>query len=331
METEYYHQIARKYFRGTALPAEEIQLNDWLLVSEENRQLFASWQAEWHRQARTEVSQKTSAAFAEMQRKVSSPRLDNTPQFSRRIWYSIAAVALLVVGVALWLMRPAEAEKPLYASGEKTNSALTDHSDTSRMICTEEKQDICTPKGQMQAVSLPDGSVVMMSEETSVEYDFRGTQRQVLFAGKAEFEVAKDAARPFVVRVDEYSVTVLGTHFTLSARPGEWLYTISLQEGAVKLGYKTDTIQMLPGETVRFYPKTEKFMYDINGMLGGILKNLEPVYHIRFVLWDTDLENEPVAFTVETGTTVDEILDALCTLLPIDIQQNGNTYFVSHK
>lgn len=337
METEYYHQIARQYFRGEASPAQETELNDWLLVSEENRQLFASWQAEWHQQALIEPSHKASAAWEKMQTKMKL--VEHRQLHSRRtsyhyLWYSAAAVALLLVGVALWLLRPASNDTPIYAASDSKQhtNVSADHQDTVWKFCTAEKSEpISTLAGQQQTLALPDGSVVMMEGETTIAYDFGTNKRQVAFSGKAEFEVAKDAARPFIVRVDEYSITVTGTHFTLFAMPGEWQYIISLQEGSVKVGYKTDTILMSPSETLRFYPKKEKFMYDINGLLGNVLQQLEAIYNVRFVLADESLADEPMYYAAEVGTTIDEIMDALQTLLPVTIQRKGTTYTISRK
>lgn len=335
METDFYHQIALSYFRGEIKPSEERTLSEWISLSEENRQLFAAWQSEWHRQAQTQVSPKTAKAWAKMQANLTKQQKKknsntNKKKFKthRYIWYSVAAMALLVFGVALWLLQPTTKD-PTWASIEKLPEAFKD---TPLIFCTEAKrEDITTHKGQMQTVALPDGSVVMMSEETTLAYDFGQTQRLVDFTGKAEFEVAKDTAHPFIVRVGEFSVTVVGTHFTLFAQPGNIFYSISLQEGAVKLGYLNDTITMLPGETVHFYPKKEKFMYDITGELGPILHQLEPVYKVKFILLNPNLEEEPVYYATEVGTTIEEITRALQSLLPIEFKQEDTTYYVSYR
>lgn len=337
METDFYHQIALSYFRGEIKPSEERTLSEWISQNEENRQLFAAWRTEWHRQAQTQVSPKTAKAWAKMQanltkqqKKQNSNTLNKRPQIHRYVWYSVAAMALLVFGVALWLFKPA-AKDPTWASIEKFRLP-EEFKDTPLIFCTETKrEDLTTHEGQMQTVALPDGSVVMMSEETTLAYDFGQTNRWVDFTGKAEFEVAKDAAHPFIVRVGEYSVTVVGTHFTLFAKPGNIFYSISLQEGAVQLGYLNDTITMLPGETVHFYPKKEKFMYDITGELGPILHQLESVYKVKFILLNPNLEEEPIYYATEVGTTIEEITGALQSLLPIEFKQEGNTYYVSYR
>lgn len=72
-------------------------------------------------------------------------------------------------------------------------------------------------------------------------------------------------------------------------------------------------------------------MYDVNGLLGNVLQQLEAIYNVRFVLADKSLADEPVYYAVEMGTTIDEIADVLQTLLPITIHRKGSTYTISRK
>ena len=72
-------------------------------------------------------------------------------------------------------------------------------------------------------------------------------------------------------------------------------------------------------------------MYDVNGLLGNVLQQLEAIYNVRFILTDKSLADEPVYYVVEIGTTIDEIADALQTLLPITIHRKGSTYTISRK
>lgn len=337
METDFYHQIALSYFRGEIKPSEERTLSEWISLSEENQQLFAAWRTEWHMQAQTQVSPKTAKAWAKVQANLNKQQKKQNSNTNKRkfkihryVWYSVAAMALLVLGVALWLLKPATKD-PTWASLEKVQLP-EEFKDTPLIFCTETKrEDLTTRKGQMQTVALPDGSVVMMSEETTLAYDFGQAKRLVNFTGKAEFEVAKDTARPFVVQVGEFSITVVGTHFTLFAKQDYIFYSISLQEGSVKLSYRNDTITMLPGETIHFYPKKEKFMYDITGELGPILHQLESVYKVKFIILNPDLEDEPIYYATEVGTTIEEITKALQSLLSIEFKQEGNTYYVSYR
>lgn len=71
-----------------------------------------------------------------------------------------------------------------------------------------------TALGAQQVVQLPDGSTATLGSETGLRMAFSRARRDLdLASGEAFFDVAHDAARPFVVRVEGYDVTAVGTRF----------------------------------------------------------------------------------------------------------------------
>lgn len=76
-----------------------------------------------------------------------------------------------------------------------------------------------TAKGEQRRIALVDGSTLMLDTDTEVRVLYSEDQREVdLLAGRAHFEVAKDAARPFRVRAGGREVVALGTAFDVSRR-----------------------------------------------------------------------------------------------------------------
>jgi len=74
-----------------------------------------------------------------------------------------------------------------------------------------------TPVGAIRRLPLPDGSVVTLDTRTRLQVAFGSAERRiVLIAGRARFEVAHDAARPFVVSAGEGEVVATGTVFDVS-------------------------------------------------------------------------------------------------------------------
>jgi transmembrane sensor len=75
---------------------------------------------------------------------------------------------------------------------------------------------IVTAAGETRSVALPDGSTVTLNTDTSLSYRVDGPTRRVsLDRGEAFFDVAHDAAHPFVVEDDETQVEVIGTRFNV--------------------------------------------------------------------------------------------------------------------
>ena len=74
--------------------------------------------------------------------------------------------------------------------------------------------DYSTVVGEQKAVVLADGSSVFLNTDTAISLDWsRQRRRIVLLKGQAEFKVAKDADRPFVVVAGNTAVRALGTVF----------------------------------------------------------------------------------------------------------------------
>ncbi|MBI4626645.1 MAG: FecR domain-containing protein [Verrucomicrobia bacterium] len=77
-------------------------------------------------------------------------------------------------------------------------------------------QSAGTPVGGFEKIDLPDGSVVHLNTASAVKVAFTTTERRVLLLhGEANFTVAKDRARPFVVRAGPVDVRAVGTVFNV--------------------------------------------------------------------------------------------------------------------
>lgn len=106
---------------------------------------------------------------------------------------------------------------------------------------------LTTPAGGKFKVLLPDGSLVWLNAISSLKYPvaFTGTERRVELTGEGYFEVAKDAAHPFIVDANHTTVRVLGTHFNINAYTDEPILKVTLSEGSVKVN---DSKVIEPGE-----------------------------------------------------------------------------------
>lgn len=123
-----------------------------------------------------------------------------------------------------------------------------------------------TKVGEQQLVVLDDGTRMSLNTDTQVRVKMDAARRTVkVLAGEALFEVAKDAHRPFVVRVADSEVEALGTVFSvrLAGSYGQVAkgLAVTLIEGQVTVRpASTDGAQgiapakpvlMQPGERIR--------------------------------------------------------------------------------
>jgi transmembrane sensor len=85
-----------------------------------------------------------------------------------------------------------------------------------------------------RAATLPDGSRVILSAQTSINVDFNGSQRNLeLSAGEAYFKVKHDRQHPFIVHAGDISVTAVGTAFDVRREPDG--VTVTVEEGTVEI------------------------------------------------------------------------------------------------
>ena len=96
-----------------------------------------------------------------------------------------------------------------------------------------------------QRVELPDGSVVQLNADSAVEVAFGAQERRVrLVRGQACFAVAKDAARPFVVRAGRVDVRAIGTAFDV--RLGAAQVAVLVTEGRVQVQETVPAARIAP-------------------------------------------------------------------------------------
>jgi transmembrane sensor len=85
-----------------------------------------------------------------------------------------------------------------------------------------------------RAATLPDGSRVILSAQTSINVDFNGSKRNLqLSAGEAYFKVQHDRNHPFIVHAGEISVTAVGTAFDVRRESNR--VTVTVEEGTVEI------------------------------------------------------------------------------------------------
>lgn len=108
------------------------------------------------------------------------------------------------------------------------------------------------PKGSKpMQLQLADGSRVWLNTASSITFPnvFTGNKRNVSITGEAYFEVAHNAAKPFIVKVNDMKVEVLGTHFNINSySDGDYIKT-TLLEGKIKIDNNNSSNKFLyPGQ-----------------------------------------------------------------------------------
>ncbi|MET6996456.1 FecR family protein [Chitinophaga defluvii] len=109
---------------------------------------------------------------------------------------------------------------------------------------------LVTPKGGEYHMQLDDGTKVWLNAASSIHFPtrFTGKERRVTVTGEVYFDVAKDAAKPFIVAVRDKEIQVMGTAFNVKAYPEEVQWEAALVNGAIKVGAGKNGVVLQPGK-----------------------------------------------------------------------------------
>lgn len=96
---------------------------------------------------------------------------------------------------------------------------------------------IIIPKGGEYNLTLSDGTKIWLNSNSKLKYPtrFTGKQRIVELEGEAYFDVSKNKDFPFVVKMNDIQIKVLGTSFNVNAYSDEDEIITTLVEGKVEV------------------------------------------------------------------------------------------------
>jgi transmembrane sensor len=184
VDTEAARWFARMH--GPGAETARAELEQWLAASPAHRSAYARAEQVWDA---TAGLARTSTGAA---RRLPEPRLSLWQLPAARPVFAALAM-LLIVFAGVWVMRSPQPDAPLVAAAS---------------------QSLVTPVGEIRQFKLADGSTVTLDTDSQVEVRMSSTVRSIqLLRGRARFDVAHDAARPFQVEAAGRTVTALGTIF----------------------------------------------------------------------------------------------------------------------
>lgn len=119
-------------------------------------------------------------------------------------------------------------------------------------------QTVRAQKGETRQLTLPDGSVVVLSYDSELRYPsaFSDSVRHLVLIGEAQFSVKKNPNQPFIVETPAAQTRVLGTVFDVKEYPGEGYTTLLVTEGKVRF-------------TNKISPKSEIVTAGMSGLIEG--------------------------------------------------------------
>lgn len=271
MTTPEFEALLARYENGTCTPEERIRLERWLDARNRATPAFAD---EAERKA-------VETLLLQRIRQSTGMRTSRTvPLWTA--WRVAASLLLLVAaGYGIW-----------YYAGPGPTAAT--HTRASK-------------PGAIEKVMLADGTLVWLKPGSRLTYPdrFAGAMREVSLEGEALFEVAKDAAHPFLIHCGELTTAVLGTSFNIRSTPERTEIFVLTGKVSVTSQSTRENVELLPRESVVYahatrqlqklgqqeeihaevYTRgTEYGMLFENITLGEIARRIEGKFNVRMTL-----------------------------------------------
>ena len=181
-----------------------------------------------------------------------SKRTKQLTKVRRFIYYSISTAALVILmikGINYYEKR-AEKQIPIIA--------------------------VTTGFGEHRTIILPDNTELSINSCTTVKYPerFAGNSRTIELSGEGYFKVRHNPSKPFIVKMENMSVTVLGTIFNVKSHPNDQTNLIEVKEGKVQVDLPEAMMRIGAGEHAI-----------INKLSGSYSKEKDEVE--KFAIWRT--------------------------------------------
>ena len=267
------------------------------------------------------------------------PRSVRTISFLNSVWFRIAAVGLLVVGLSsLW-------------------NVFRNHSVQVRDLAYNE---IIVPLGEKAQIILSDGSHVWINSASKLRYPvmFGEISRDVTLEGEAFFDVVKKHGKTFVVNTRDVKVNVLGTAFNVKCYPGDEKTQTTVVRGEVKVeeihGDKKAIIirpnematlqnRIMPDHTApplnsitvkKVDPESLISWKDQLLVFNGesfedLAIKMERWYNVRIKIDDIELKTERYSGKFVHNETVYQVLEAIKITTPIVYKVEKDTIIIS--
>lgn len=185
---------------------------------------------------------------------------------------------------------------------------------------------------------LPDGSVVTLNKNSQLSADFSGQTRAVDLKGEAFFKVEPDSEKPFVIKVNNIMVKVVGTSFNVKSRNGHT--QVIVETGIVKVSRANQSIELRKGEKIEIDDQLPNLSKEsVNSKLYNYyysneivcnrtrLDELVPIlnekFNVKITITRPALQDLPINTTFRKET-LDQILNIIADTHAIQVVYGGN-------
>ena len=218
-------------------------------------------------------------------------------------------------------------------------------------------QEIVVPRGNRMKLILPDKSSVWLNNETQFKYssDYGSGNREVELSGEAYFDVQHDAGHPFVVKIGDQRIKVLGTRFSVNAYPENRVIETALISGSVEFEINNpingqSKFLLEPGYSLfydkeinqiakvkiqsSYYEYWEKGVYAFKDEnFESLAVKIKRIFNIEIVFEDNFIKSKTYTGTININDNIYIFMEAIrrTSVEPIEYNFTKNKIFVKLK
>jgi len=200
--------------------------------------------------------------------------------------------------------------------------------------------------------SLPDGSMISLNTQSTLEYSkkFNKRNRTVELKGEAYFKVAHNPEKPFVIETGKLKIEVVGTEFNVNAKNTEGNVEVVVTSGIVRvytMADKSDSVMLYAGDGAVFNNKQEKIQKkqnsDVNYLawktrklvfenteLQDIVRTLNKTYSAHIVIKSAAIKKCKLSNDFD-DQSLESVLKVLKATLDLKIIKEADTYVIIGK
>jgi len=197
----------------------------------------------------------------------------------------------------------------------------------------------------IENIKLSDGSEVVLNKNSTLRLlgDYGTKLRGMELKGEAYFKVKSNADQPFIVKVGDLEVEVLGTQFNVDGRNANT--TVYVDEGKVKVTsvksrtkllltagesstYDNSTRVLLKDESKRHNAMSwvdDKLRFE-NAPLSQVIMEIEDHFNINVELKNNALSGCKYT-SIFNGAEADEVLETLSAVFNLQLMKEGDKNF----
>lgn len=307
-----------KYLLDITTAQEKTAVAAWLEEKEEHQRYFEHFRLIWAESKKLAAVSTVSEndAWSRFRQRVGTNentariiKLDTGPDW--RSILRIAAVLILLLGAGgFWYLTKMRVQPMIVSSGT-----------------------------QIKNETLPDGSQVTLNKQSSIEYasSFK-KERHIKLEGEAFFNVAQDPGKPFVLKVNDVTVKVLGTSFNVKSANGKT--EVIVETGAVEVTKNQNSVQLKQHEKavvttdqtapskqsntdeLYSYYRTKTFVCN-NTPLWKLVEILNEAYGVNIIIANNNKRDLQINSTF-TNSSLDSTLQVIGLTYEIAVEKKGS-------